>query len=53
MNDFHDLKSAEEIKTTTVRDILSAVGKFNTSKKYKPLFSFIGTIGELKNKLKI
>jgi hypothetical protein len=53
MNDFHDIAKAEMKEDPTVRDVLSAVGHYSCPKKYKELFSFVGTAGELKNKLKI
>ena len=53
MNNFHDLKNAEKTKETTVREIILAVAHYPYPKKYKELFSFVGTVRELKSKLNI
>jgi len=52
MSSFKNLNSAEN-KKRTVKDVLHETRKLNAPKKYKKVFSFFGTVGELKNKLKI
>ena len=52
MPSFKNLNSAEN-KKRTVKDVLHETRKLNAPKKYKKVFSFFGTVGELKNKLKI
>ena len=53
MNDFHDLSQAEEKKLKTIREVLFDTGQLDAPKKYKVLYSFTGTVSELKIKLGI